>query len=115
MFLKPEDKRHDPSTIDEVISAELPDQEIDPVGYDAVVRFMMHNPCGAYNMKAPCMDKEECTKHYPKTFCSLTVVNADGYPIYRMRNDGRTAVRNGVELDNRWVVPHNVDLVMKYD
>jgi hypothetical protein len=43
----------------------------------------------------------------------VTYVN--GYPIYRHRATGRVVLVHGVELDNRWVVPHNVYLSTKYD
>nr|GEY79571.1 helitron helicase-like domain-containing protein [Tanacetum cinerariifolium] len=46
--------------VDQYISAELPDQRIDPDGYNIVSEMMMHGPCGAANLNALCMkgDKE---------------------------------------------------------
>jgi hypothetical protein len=44
-----------------------------------------------------------------------TVTDVNGYPIYRRRDTGCTILVHGVELDNRWVVPHNVYLSTKYD
>ncbi|XP_060668436.1 uncharacterized protein LOC132799352 [Ziziphus jujuba] len=41
-------------------------------------------------------------------------VKADGYPIYRRRDNGRTIEKNGIALDNRYVVPHNHYLLLKY-
>jgi len=43
------------------------------------------------------------------------VTNVNGYPIYQCRDMGCTILVHGVELDNRWVVPHNVYLLAKYD
>ncbi len=43
----------------------------------------------------------------------MTDVNE--YPIYRHKNTRRTFFVHGVELNNRWVVPHNVYLSTKYD
>ncbi|XP_070039472.1 uncharacterized protein [Nicotiana tomentosiformis] len=40
-------------------------------------------------------------KALPKKFVSSTTIDEDGYPIYRRRDDGRTAKRVGIELDNR--------------
>ncbi len=37
------------------------------------------------------------------------------YPIYRRRDTGRRVLVHDVELDNRWVVSHNVYLSTKYD
>jgi len=42
------------------------------------------------------------------------VTDVNGYPIYQRRDMGRTLLVHGVELDNRWVVPHNVYLLTKY-
>jgi hypothetical protein len=43
------------------------------------------------------------------------VTDVNKYPIYRRRDTGCTILVHGVELDNRWVVPHNVYLSTKYD
>jgi len=42
-------------------------------------------------------------------------MDVHGYPIYRRRDTGHTLLVHGIELDNRWVVPHNVYLSTKYD
>jgi len=42
-------------------------------------------------------------------------MDVNGYPIYRRRDTGHTILVHGIELDNRWVVPHNVYLLTKYD
>ncbi|XP_075521378.1 uncharacterized protein LOC142554601 [Primulina tabacum] len=38
----------------------------------------------------------------------------DGYPSYRRKDNGRTIIKNGVNLDNRFVVPHNRYLLIRY-
>ncbi len=43
------------------------------------------------------------------------VTDVNGYPIYRRRDTGHTIFVHGIELDNHWVVPHNVYLLTKYD
>jgi hypothetical protein len=43
------------------------------------------------------------------------VTDVNEYPIYRRRDIRRTFLVHGVELDSRWVVPHNVYLLTKYD
>jgi hypothetical protein len=54
-------------------------------------------------------------KKYPRKFQSKTVTDVNGYPIYWRRDTGNTVVIHGIELDNCWVVPHNVYLSTKYD
>ncbi|XP_052201712.1 uncharacterized protein LOC127807714 [Diospyros lotus] len=61
------------------------------------------------------MANGRCSKHYPKKFNASTVVDEDGYLIYMCQDNGRTVNRNGIDLDNRFVVPHNRQLLMKYD
>ncbi|GKC68724.1 DNA helicase, partial [Tanacetum coccineum] len=43
-------KIQEPKDVDRVISAELPDPQIDPHGYKVVLEMMIHGPCGAVNM-----------------------------------------------------------------
>jgi len=43
------------------------------------------------------------------------VTDVNGYPIYRHRDTRHTILVHGIELDNHWVVPHNVYLLTKYD
>jgi hypothetical protein len=61
------------------------------------------------------MEEGKCKKQYPRKFQSETVTDVNGYPIYRRRDTGHTILVHGIELDNRWVVPHNVYLSTKYD
>lgn len=75
---------------------------------------MIHGPCGELNYRSPCMMNGKCTKHFPKKFENETIVDENGFPSYRRRNNGRKATKNGIEVDNKWVVPHNVNLVVKY-
>ena len=43
--------------IDDVISTETPDENVDKGLYDIVVKNMIHGPCGALSKKSPCMAK----------------------------------------------------------
>ncbi len=43
------------------------------------------------------------------------MMDVHGYPIYWRRDTGHTLLVHGIELDNRWVVSHNVYLSTKYD
>ncbi|XP_028085778.1 uncharacterized protein LOC114286752 [Camellia sinensis] len=105
-----------PEQIDEFICVELLDKNTDPLAYETVVRCMIHGPCGAANPNAPCMVDGKCTKHYPKKFCNETTIDDNGFVSYRRRCDeGNTININGFIVDNRWVIPYNRDLLVRYD
>src|SRR5947209_14609589 len=77
---------------------------------------MIHGTCGIMKPFAPCMKNVTCQKNYPKNFQESTEENENGYPIYRRRENGHfVESRNGIQLDNRWVVPYNIGLVTKYN
>lgn len=60
------------------------------------------------------MEKEKCNKYCPKKFNDETVIDAHGYPMDRRWDTGRFAQNKGVTLDNRFVVPYNRTLFIKY-
>ncbi|XP_042027246.1 uncharacterized protein LOC121774434 [Salvia splendens] len=114
LFLSNEDKQPKPQRIDEIISAELPDQVIDPHYHEYVKEFMMHGPCVIVRKSSPCMLNGRCSKYFPKKYLAAKNFDDDGYPAYRRRDNGRVVMKDGVPLDNRYVVPHNHFLLMKY-
>ena len=75
---------------------------------------MMHGPCGAARPNSPCMVDNNCTKHFPKFFVHETIIDDQGFPTYRRLEDSHFVVKNGVQLDNRYVVPYNIDFLVKY-
>jgi hypothetical protein len=108
-------KPHTVKDVDYMINAELPNPETNRLAHEMVARCMMHGPRGATFPNAPCMEDGKCKKQYPRKFQSETMPNVNGYPIYQRRNTRHTILVHGVELDNRWVVLHNVYLSTKYD
>ncbi|CAN1120470.1 ATP-dependent DNA helicase PIF1 [Linum perenne] len=76
---------------------------------------MFHGPCGHLFPKSPCMVQGKCNKHFPKKINPETTIDEDGFPSYRRREDGRIVDRNGVQLDNRYVVPYNRYLLLRFD
>ncbi|CAN1135092.1 hypothetical protein LINPERHAP2_LOCUS8659 [Linum perenne] len=100
--------------IDTFISAELPDPMIDPIGYAAATKFMLHGPCGVDFPKSPCMIDDRCKKFFPKPYTSETTIDDHGYAVNRRRMTGITAIKSGISLDNRYVVPYNRYLIVKY-
>ncbi|XP_074373634.1 uncharacterized protein LOC141713983 [Apium graveolens] len=96
IWLHPNDCPKTTDQIDKMVSAEIPHPSIDPVGYEPVKNYMIHGPCGTDCVNSPCMAKGSCTKHFPK------------------RKTGITVNKKGIELDNRYVVPYNRDLLIRF-
>uniref|UniRef100_UPI00358E883F uncharacterized protein n=1 Tax=Myxine glutinosa TaxID=7769 RepID=UPI00358E883F len=104
-----------PDDIDRIISAELPDPEMDPELFKTISTQMIHGPCGSINPRSVCMKDNKCQKGFPKQLRRETETGDDGYPEYRRistGDGGHTAKANirsvgEYNVDNRWVVPHN--------
>ena len=47
-------------------------------------------------------------------YCSQTLFDESGFPIYKRRKDSVTVNVRNATLDNQWVVPYNRDLLVKY-
>ena len=97
-----------------MICAEIPEKDKDPETFEAVKKFMMHGPCGEANPKSPCMVNHRCTKYFPKSLCDQTTIDEKDFPIYRRRDDGRQITKEGVMMNNGFVVPYNKDLLVKF-
>ncbi|KAI5396394.1 hypothetical protein KIW84_062559 [Lathyrus oleraceus] len=65
-------------------------------------------------------DNESCeSKNFQQqirmyNFQLETIVDQDGFPVYRRRDNGHTVLKNGIQVDNRNVVPYNAKLLTKY-
>ncbi|GKE03127.1 ATP-dependent DNA helicase PIF1-like protein [Tanacetum coccineum] len=94
--------------------AELPSLATDQIGYKAVSGYMLHGPCGKDNRAAACNIEGKCSKHFPKPFYAETIIDQDGYPIYRQRDDKVFVKKGNFTFDNKHVVPHNRYLLLKY-
>ena len=55
--------------IDQVVSAEIPDCNDNPVLYEREKRHMMHGPCGALNPHSAFVDAGICSKKIPRGCC----------------------------------------------
>jgi hypothetical protein len=113
IFFTKDCKPHMVEDIDHMISAELPNSKTNKLAHEAVTKCMMHGPCGVVFPNAPCMEEGKCKIQYPCKFQSETATDVNGYPIYRRKDTGHTILVHGIELDNRWVVLHNVYLLTK--
>ncbi|CAF1646682.1 unnamed protein product, partial [Rotaria magnacalcarata] len=115
--LSNEDEIKTADDVDNIISAELPDRNVQSELYNIIITQNIHGPCGRLNPKSICMVEGSCSKNFPKAFCNETDVSTDGYPIYRRRNNSNEThfTRNNIQVDNRFVVPYNSFLSLKYN
>nr|GMD12781.1 Hydroxyproline O-galactosyltransferase GALT2 [Ipomoea batatas] len=110
-----------PSFVDNFVSAEIPDKHLQHVLYELVKQHMVHGPCGFLNPNCPCMTQRKCKSaptcksKYPKLFSDATEFADDSYPIYKRRNTPFLVHVKGFNLDNRWIVPYNPQLLLKFD
>lgn len=116
LIVRAADKPKTPEDVDQRICAELPDAK-DPQQAQLrriILASQIHGPCGVRNPKAPCMTGKDCIKKYPKDFQEITLINDNGYPSYRRREDSPTATKGIHTIDARDVVPYNPYLSKKY-
>jgi hypothetical protein len=115
-----EDKAKTGPQIDLMVSAEIPNKQIDKPLYDAVCAYMIHGPCGDYDPNCPCMKNEKCPgkcyRFFPFEYCQETVADNKGYPVYMRRKNQQTIDRLGkhTNITSQWVVPYNPYLLLKY-
>ncbi|KAL6180848.1 hypothetical protein ACLB2K_047507 [Fragaria x ananassa] len=118
IMLEPNDKLNNPDEYDRIVKAEIPDQNEEPRLYDAVCTHMIHGPCGPLNPRQSCMKKDTCNKGYPKSFANFTVQGEDAYPVYQRRPNRQPVYlrgRGNMTVNNRWVVPYNPWLLLRYN
>jgi len=125
-----------PEDVDNIICAEIPDPRRDPELHRLVLTHMVHCPCCEYcppGVKCVCMegstrhtDKDHCDRFFPKPFADATTFDTSKpSPDLRRRapgaggHTGSYRVWNGsthtyVEVDNRWIVPYNPELLRRF-
>ena len=115
VILSSECKIRDRAEIDQIISAEIPDKTVNPILFKIVTETMVHGPCGkGLDNQSVCMENGKCTKEFPKPFQRETIENNGGYPRYMRRDNEVFIEKNNVKLDNRWIVPYNPYLTVKF-
>nr|XP_011470726.1 PREDICTED: uncharacterized protein LOC101313170 isoform X1 [Fragaria vesca subsp. vesca] len=115
-WLAENNKCYSGADIDSIISAEIPDKELDPILYNIVNQFMIHGPCGVLNRKSPCMRSNKCKKSFPKDYTEMTLFETNKLPVYRRRDDpSKFVMKNDVCVDNGFVVPYNAELLLRYN
>ncbi|GAA0141443.1 hypothetical protein LIER_35395 [Lithospermum erythrorhizon] len=112
-----EEVQNQPDLVVRVFKAKLklPDKEEDPYLHNLVVKHMMHGPCGELNLEHVCMQGGNSKNKFSCQFSEHIIYGKGSYPIYRRRDNNRTAMVRGKVLDNRWVVPYNPILLAEFN
>ena len=131
IILADDERNMTPEMVDSIVVAELPpdpktaDDKSKGIELkrleDIILANIIHGPCGAENPNCPCMENGRCTKNFPKEFSKVTIVDQNNnYATYRRRapqDGGRQVVcpKTSRIIDNRYVVPYNPYLSLRYD
>ncbi|XP_021986432.1 uncharacterized protein LOC110882810 [Helianthus annuus] len=114
LFLNDESKLPSVDHVDNFISVEIPDKNLDPDLYNLVSDYMIHGPCGVAKPNYPCTVEGTCSKKFPKKFSEQTTLDSNGYPVHRRADSGFFVEKSGIQLDNRSVVPYSKTLLRRY-
>jgi hypothetical protein len=117
-------KMNTATDVDKFICAQLPDPKKYPNLFNNVEKHMLHGPhkenkdgevdCGCYRPDKKTGVKK-CRFNYPKDFNDETNLDENGYPNYARPNNGRSVMKYGMKLDNRWVAPYDPFLLLTFD
>ncbi|XP_069150759.1 uncharacterized protein [Solanum lycopersicum] len=111
LFLHPTLKSPSIDHINTMITAEIPNMEVDPDGYKAVKNYMMHGPCGDLNPGCPSMKQGICTKHFPKKFNNQQLLMQMGSQFIREETQGSDRATIGIECSD---TPTERDEIKRY-
>ncbi|XP_022042431.1 uncharacterized protein LOC110945101 [Helianthus annuus] len=107
-------KIKDAAQLDAYISAEIPDPIKEQTLYTIVTDFMIHGPCGIAKPNSLCMALGSCKKNFPKDYEPVTRFDDNGYARYKRRQSTHSVQKNGISLDNGYVVPYNRSLLLHF-
>ncbi|XP_074352297.1 uncharacterized protein LOC141691457 [Apium graveolens] len=112
IWLSPESRPNSIEKVDQLVSAEIPDKNSDPIAYEVVKNYMVHGPCGKDLYTYSCMVKGKCMRHFLKRFNGNTYFDDCGFPFYRRRNTGRVIKKKGSTLTIN--IPRSLKYLFKY-
>ncbi|CAN6582717.1 unnamed protein product [Malus baccata var. baccata] len=117
MVLDKNDKINNLDEYDRIVRAEIPNEDVEPQLYNVVLKHMIHGSCGIHNAQSPCMKNGSCKRKYPKPVAPVTVQGNGSYPIYQ-RRENRLLIsldrQGNIMVDNRWVIPYNPWLLLRW-
>ena len=111
VFLEEGHKINTMEQVDAIISAQIPDPAIHPQLHQAVTKYMLHGPCSHQR----CIEYNVCKKRFPKLFTAHTIIKENGYPDYAHPQNNRTIQKCQDVFDNRHIVPHPREILVKFD
>ena len=92
---------------------EIPDEEKLPELHKTISTFMTHGSCGLVTWVHHVWKMRNVQKIAKGVFAET--YEGDGYPHYKWKNHGKYVMKNGVPLNNKWVVLYNPFLNRKYN
>jgi hypothetical protein len=128
-MLEEQEKITSVEQLDQLIWAELPDQQENPRLFEIVTKAMIHGPCGTetdFLKSKSCMRSGRdaqgqislvCSKRFPKPFVEDTILchPVTKMPQYRRRDDGKFIYRHNIRIGNNWVVPYSPYLTLRFN
>ena len=92
------DREHKPITpafIDDIVNAEFPDRNKNPLLHQIATSQNIHGPCGNIDRNSLCMDRGQWTKNFPKQWQDETKVTESSHTLYM-----RSPENEGVWIGN---------------
>lgn len=112
LFMKQQDKVTTAETVDNIIWAEIPNQETHPELFELVCDLMIHQ------CDSRCLENGRCKRNFPKPYSDETVVLDDKITRYKRRRPQEGVpeiIKNGKVLNNGKVVTYNPYFTLKYN
>jgi len=98
-----------------MISAQLPDPQLQLLLYAKVTKYMLHSPCGVDNPQAKYMVNRKCSKCFPKEYRERTDWAEDSYLLYARPDNGLVFEHNRARFTNQYVVSYCPQLLLFFD
>ena len=115
-----EDKIRHGRELDDLILAEIPDPQADPLLYQLVTERMLHKcndscrPPHLAQLDQNGLPIHRCLKGFPQPFLDETIINENYMPVYRRPDNGRVFQIGQKIFDNKYVVPYNPYLLKHF-